>query len=331
MADQVNMQPQSPPYIIAPEIPKHIDAKGVVEAVRGVMQDTDKGFLPIKDIDLQKPYDLLTTHLKEQHERLSNSQIDSDNYIAELKDTKQKLVEKHENDFEKRIGDLESGYRDRMGEWKEQHRDMLELYIQWRDEWKNRIHSIETKKDALAENYKTALIDYYEKRLSELSKFHEDLRSELAARIQDLERRENDWKDKAEYLERERDRHLDERREWLRDRELQFDKEREGERLNFSDLRKQVVKNEHPLKEDIEQTAGQRLADKFRWEWAIVAALVVCVIVAGTICFCSWMNSPKSNSTAQLQTQNQSPHTTVVETISETKLTLDPTKNQEKQ
>ena len=314
MADQVNMQPPSPPYIIEPQIPEHIDAKGVVEAVRGVMQDTQKGFLPIKDIDLQKPYDLLTTHLKEQHERLSNSQLDPDNTIAELKDAKRELERKLKEEFEQRIKDITDRYDGRTGELKDYHCVLEELYKQWSEEWRERFDSMETKRDGLVENLKTALIDYYEKRLSELGKFHEDLKSELVARIQDLERRENDWKTKAENLERERDRHLDERREWLRNREEKFDEEKKDERHTFNDLRKQIVKNEY----DVEKTTGQILAEKFSWVWAAVFILVVIIV----LCFGIWNFSKTGTSS----TPPLSPQTSQEETFT---LTLETTTNKE--
>jgi len=165
------------PVAFAPKIPDHIDAKGVVEAVRGVMHETDKGFLPIKDIDLQKPYDLLTTHLQEQQDRLNNSRVDPDNVIDKLETENKELEQKHENDFEQRILDRDNDYRARSEELEKHLAEVSRLKDAEIGIWQERVKELKGKNQDLKEKFETER----DLRLNELQRFHDQ-------RIADLER-----------------------------------------------------------------------------------------------------------------------------------------------
>ena len=264
----------------------------VISNAKPTLPGTENGFVPLNSLDLTKHFEAWKEYLKDWQERLDKSRLQPDQIIDELKEAKKKLVDKHENDFEQRIRDLENGYRDRMGEWREHHRDFRELYTQWGDDWKNRYLSMEMKRDSLVEDRVNDLINNYNIRLSELGKFHEELKNELNKRIEDLEIREKELKNEKADLEQKREQHLDERREWLREREEKFDVEKMREGKVLVKLRKQIVKNEY----DIEKTPIQILMDKF---WYTLFGIILVGIIAVTIvyvgCHKYWGQYPPPN------------------------------------
>ena len=276
-------------------LPQH-DFDGLSKVIaesKPTLPGTENGFIPLNDFDLAKPYEEVAKYLEKWEKRLSEDSLQPDQIIAELKEAKQKLVDKHENDFEQRINDITSGYKDRIGEWKDHHRVMVELFTQWIEEWKNRIHPIEMKKEALEEELKKALIDYCDTRLSELKKFHDEIKDELNTQIFDLKSREQKLSDKIADLEQERRIWMDERRDWLLNREEKLDNDKQQERDAFKDLRKRVVENEHPLKDEVEKTAAQIIAENFNWHWGGLFAIALIAAIVLIIGFClHWGNTP---------------------------------------
>jgi len=289
----------------------------VISSAKPTLPATENGFVPLKDFDLAKPFDGVAEYLKNWEKRLEKSPIDPANAFDKLKEERNELESKFKEKFEQRIRDIADRYDVRTGELKKHHDEIENLYKQWSGVWEQFFRSMETQRDKLVEDSKDTLIEYYEKRIEELGKFHEDVKNELGARIGDLERREKEWKDKAEYLERERDRHLDERREWLRDREEKFDEEKKDERNQFVALRKDIVKNEY----DVEKTAGRILAEKFSWGWA--AGFILAVVIIIVLSFCIW----KFSTTGSSSPPPLSPQTSQ----EETSLTLSLEKNTDKE
>ncbi len=277
-------QPVSGVPVVAinpPQLPEHFDVKGVVEAARGIVQESGKGFIPVADFSPTKPYEEWTKHLEDWQRRLDESPLDPATALEELKAGKKELEIKHENDFERRLSDLASGYNDRKCEWKEHHRDMLELFTQWRDEWKDRFNPIEVRKDALEEELVKALVNYYDTRLQELARFHEEFKGELNSQITNLRNREKELNTKIADMEQERRQWMDERRDWLLNREERFDAEKQKERDVFNTLRERVIKNEHPHKDDIEKTASQIFAERF--DWRGIVTITVSIIMGVTV------------------------------------------------
>ena len=275
-------QTVTPTIVIQPPpLPNHIDAKGVVEATRGVIQDSGKGFIPATDFPSTKPYEDWKEYLTTWQQRLDSSQIDPENAFEKLEEERKKLEDKFREDLQRRIDDERKRYDERTGELKDYHREDRKSLEKNRADLEDHFRTLEARRDVFEAECKNALVSYYESRLSILGKFHDDLKSELYKRIEDLEIREKTLKDEKTGLEQKYERFLDERQEWLLKREEKFDVEKGEEREMLVKLRTKVIKNEY----GIEKTASQILAEKFSWG-AAIGIVIICILIVVLILSC---------------------------------------------
>ena len=173
----------------------------VIQSSKPTFPETENGFVPLNASDLRKPYEDIAQHLDERQERLDKSPIDPANEIEELKKAKKEIADKHERDYEQRIEDRDVGYRDRMGEWRDHHDEVLRLKAAEIGIWQDRVQELKAKNQDL-EQQRDAERDG---RLDDLREFH-------AQRTADLERHHADvlaltreftqrWEDKVQAVE----------------------------------------------------------------------------------------------------------------------------------
>jgi len=287
----------------------------VISSAKPTLPATENGFVPLKELDLVKPFDGVAEYLKNWEKRLAESPIDPANAFDKLKEEIEEREKKFNDELERRIEKIAGRYDDRREELKDYHREIVKQHERWSEEWKKRFDSMEKERDNLVEEYKNALVAYYEKRLEELGKFHVEIKNGLEDQIRDLKDRE-----------KERIQWIDERRDWLFNREGKFDEEKKDERKVFNALREQVIKNEHPLKDDIEKTAWQIFATKFHW-WITVAFIVAVVVIIG--CYLHWGWYPPEPGSPVFPASTSSNQSHSLKTSTESLITLDTTTNKE--
>ena len=153
----------------------------VIQSSKPSLPGTENGFVPLNASDLRKPYEDIARHLDKRQERLNNSPIDPANEIAELKEAKKKLIDLHEGDYEQRITDRDTGYRDRMGEWRDHFTEASQLKDIELRIWRERAEELRTKNQELERQRDEAIQRCFDQRTADLREFHDQ-------RMADLER-----------------------------------------------------------------------------------------------------------------------------------------------
>ena len=173
----------------------------VISSAKPSLPGTENGFVPLDASDLRKPYEDIAKHLEERQKRLDESQIDPDNVIAELKDEKQKLVNKHENDFEQRITDIKEDYRGRTDELEKHLAEILRLKDIEIEIWQVRVKELDAKNKDLEQQRDSErnsrlddLRDFHAQRITDLEQYHAN---ELALTREFTQR----WEEKVQSVE----------------------------------------------------------------------------------------------------------------------------------
>lgn len=282
-------------------LPEH-DFAGLSEVIaraKPTLPGTENGFVPLASLDLAGHYAEVAKRLDAWENRLANSGQAADNILAYIKEEKKLLANRHESDVEQRARDLAEGYQGRLEEWREQHRGQLEQATQWRDEWKGRVVPVEARNEALIEERTRILAECYDTRIRELAAFHEEFKRELGSKIDDLKNREQELKVRLDAMEGEHRRDLMERAEWLQRQADILHDEKKADREAFNDMRRRIVKNEHPI-DDVDKTPGRILAEKLNF--SLIAGIVILFILAAAAtiiipCVITDDRAPKSAST----------------------------------
>ncbi len=249
--------------------------------------------MPLSTLDVTKPYDTFAQYLENWEKRLHEDALQPEPIIEELKETKRRLVDKHEKDFEQRITDRDTNYGARIEEWRTHCDERLK-------DWRNRFEPTEKENDDLRSRlegelvaHRKALLDaqqvYYEERLSAQDHFHNEMKGELNRQIDELKTREQALQVRVNAL-------LDERREWLDKRETDFNSDNRRERAFVNTLRKRVIQNEHPIQDaELEVSTWQILMRKHGWLGIGLVTFILAAMVIGC-CYFHWGWYPSSRS-----------------------------------
>lgn len=130
MSDAAPITPnfiQIPP----PNPPLTFDPKGIVEAVKGIVSENGKGFIPATNFNPEQPYKDIKEFVEGRQKRIDESPLNPEKRIADLEGENDILGKRHETDLEKyradRTSDQVAFHKTLIDELNRYHVDVLRL------------------------------------------------------------------------------------------------------------------------------------------------------------------------------------------------------------
>ena len=141
------------------QLPSH-DFSGLAQVVgmaKPTIPEGDNGFVPLKEFDIQKPYDAVEGYLKNWQERLDERQLQPERFIENLTKTHEENQKRRDVHYEQRTADLQKFSETRITDLQNHHSVEIHLKDEKIDELNGKVKELKDKNQWLEDRHEADL------------------------------------------------------------------------------------------------------------------------------------------------------------------------------